>query len=504
MKLFELLNSVEYSYRILNENETDLEIDITAVVSNSRQARQGCLYVAIEGLHKDGHLFIEAAIASGAAAIAVSEAAIKEQRVEISKIKTAVIAFEDTRKGLSHLSSAFYSHPHKRMTMVGITGTNGKTSTSRLLYEMLSRSGISCGVIGTTGCFSPKGRIVLESQDPDANMTTPDPEQLYKALSYMEKDGAKAVIMEVTSHALALSKVAPIIYDIGIFTNLTEDHLDFHRDMESYFEEKKKLFDSCREAIINTDDIYGRRLASSLEIPTHNASSEGRGGEYSAEDIHLYGTKGLEYKISSRNLRMRVRTSLSGRFNIMNTMQAAIAARLLGVQVRDIQATLATFSGVEGRLQRIKLKNSDYSVYIDYAHTPDALEKLIRTARAFCRRGERLVVLFGCGGDRDKQKRPIMGKIASEGADLTVITADNSRSENTSDIIKDILSGVSGESCCTVIENRKKAIEYVIENARVGDVILLCGKGHEQYEIDRSGRKPFCEEDIVRAAANEL
>ena len=402
----------------------------------------------------------------------------------------------------ARLFSVFQGEPQKKMKMIGVTGTNGKTSICRLIYEILTGSGRKCALIGTMGCLVSGKRIDIKSADPRANMTTPDPEELYKILRVAKEEGAEFAVMEVTSHALALGKVEPIVFDTAVFTNLSEDHLDFHGDMESYFAAKEALFSQSRQAVINYDDRYGRLLAERIDIPTRLCSAEGREKDVAAEDIHLLGERGIEYKLTSRDLRLRVRSPLPGGFNVMNTMQAAIVAHSLGASAADIKDTLAHFGGAMGRLERLKLEERcDFSVFIDYAHTPDALENLLRTARGFAKVGQRIVLLFGCGGDRDRQKRPIMGRIATEMADHVIITGDNSRSERTGDIISEIISGIERESAAPfiVIENRKDAIEYAVKNARRGDIILLAGKGHEEYEIDGNGKRPFSERELVKA-----
>ena len=495
MRLSELLKSAGIDSLVENG-----DCEITGVTSSTRQVKEGMLFLAIEGLHTDGHRFIEDAIACGAVAAVVSKTALESGRVSVSKKDLPLVAVEDTRRALSYLCSAFYGHPQRQMRLVGVTGTNGKTTVSRLVYEILTRSGIKAGLIGTVGCIAPSGRLSCESADPNANMTTPDPEQLFLVLRRMLDEGVEVVVMEVTSHALHFSKVAPLEMEIGVFTNLSEDHLDLHGTMEAYFMTKAKMLERCRYRVVNCDDRYGRMIAERSE-GCYSCSMEGRGTICNAEDVREMGSDGLEYKLTSPTLRLRVRSPMAGRFNVMNTMQAAICAHLLGVRAADIQASLAHSKGAEGRLERIPLdRGLDFTVYLDYAHTPDALENLCRAARGFLPKGGRLVLLFGCGGDRDRAKRPMMGKIATMLSDMAVITSDNSRGERTSDIIREILSGAESCACFTVIEDRREAIEYVIRNARGGDVILLAGKGHECYEIGEKGRKPFSEKEIVAEA----
>jgi len=493
MLLSTLLENIG-EYRLFGEKNTE----ISGICPDSKRIKLQELYVAIEGIKNDGHRYISEAFSKGASAAVVSMSAINDGRISKELENKTLIAVDDTRAAMAHLYSALYGHSHKKIKMIGVTGTNGKTSVCRMLYEILTRAGHTCGLIGTTGAMTQNGKIDIRPANVEANMTTPDPEELYKILDIMAGENTEFCVMEVTSHALALKKVEPIKFSLGIFTNLSEDHLDFHRDMEEYFEAKQKLFSLCEKALINYDDKYGRRLAEALKIPTYTCSSDGRSSDFTAVDIRQCGEKGIEYKLSSSMLRLRVRSRMLGDFNVKNTMQAAIGAHLLGVGACEIRMALADFSGIDGRLQKLKsLGRADFSVYIDYAHTPDALEKLILTARAFAMRGQRIVVLFGCGGDREKQKRAIMGNIATSLADFVIITSDNSRSEKTVDVINDILSGVKQEACYTVIESRKDAIEYAVKNARRGDIILLAGKGHEEYEIDASGKRPFSERLLV-------
>ena len=498
MLLSEILNKLQ-KFDYVTENVAD-DVEITGICPCSSRVEPGNLYIAIEGLHADGHLYIGEALKRGASAVAVTRSAVESKTVDAFALGVPTLICEDTRVASSRLFSVFYGEPQKEMKMIGVTGTNGKTSTCRLIYEILTRSSKKCALIGTMGCLISGKSIDIRPADPRANMTTPDPEELYKILRAAVDDGAEFAVMEVTSHALALVKVEPIVFDTAIFTNLSEDHLDFHGDMQGYFAAKRALLSQSRRAVINYDDRYGRLLAETIDIPARLCSAEGRERDVAAEDIRLIGEKGIEYKLTSRDLRLRIRSPLPGGFNVMNTMQAAIVAHSYGASAADIKETLAHFCGAIGRLERLKLEDGcDFSVFIDYAHTPDALENLLRTARGFAKDGQRIVLLFGCGGDRDRQKRPIMGKIATGMADHVIITGDNSRSERTEDIISEIISGIERESAAPfiVIENRKDAIEYAVKNARRGDIILLAGKGHEEYEIDREGKKPFSERNLV-------
>ncbi|MGM9644205.1 MAG: UDP-N-acetylmuramoyl-L-alanyl-D-glutamate--2,6-diaminopimelate ligase [Eubacteriales bacterium] len=481
-------------------------IEIEEIFTDSRQVVKNGLYIAIEGLHTDSHRYLSDARTHGAVAAIISQKALYDGRVDASGLDIPLICVENCRDAMARIYAAWYGDPQKDMTFIGVTGTNGKTTVTRMIYEIMSRCGYKCGLIGTAGnLISQNSGADMTSEEVDiraaselANMTTPDPKELYRILSKMRDEGVKYVIMEVTSHALALSKVSPISFEVGVFTNLTEDHLDFHSDMEEYYKVKKSLFCKCGKCVINIDDRYGRRLAGEVDITGYTCSSEGRRADYNACDIRCHGESGMEYRLASGRMRLRIRTKIPGAVTVMNTMQAAAVCNLLGVSPRDIKDSILEMPGVRGRLEKLKLPSKvDFSVYIDYAHTPDALENLLRTVKMFARRGQRAVLVFGCGGDREKQKRAMMGRIAASMSDFFVITSDNPRSEAPGDIISDIISGVGDEGHFTVIEDREKAIEYVIKNARSGDIILLAGKGHEEYSIDKNGKHEFSERGLV-------
>ena len=475
------------------------DVEVKNIKPDSRRVEEGDLYIAIEGLHSDGHAYIGNAIERGACAVVVSNAAVREGRIDLCSCGAApIIAVDSCREASARLYSAFYGDPQSKMKIVGVTGTNGKTTISTLLYEIMSSSGESCGLIGTLGCICRGERLEIDPVDELANMTTPDPEQLYPILSHMQRRGVSTLIMEVSSHALELSKLAPINFELAIFTNLSEDHLDLHGDMENYYNAKKKLFTQSRSAIINCDDRFGRRLCTEIKIPTATCSMEDREVDNLATDTRYRGEGGIEFKLISPSLRLRLRSQMRGKFNVMNTLEASIAAIQLGASPACVKEAVSSFKGVPGRLERVRInKNCDLSVYIDYAHTPDALANLLCAAQAMRKRGQRIVLLFGCGGDRDHTKRAIMGRIASYMADFVIVTSDNSRSEEPAAIISDVMAGIDPDCHFTVIENRYKAIEYAVKNARRNDMILLAGKGHENYEIDKTGKRYFCEKEIV-------
>lgn len=485
-------------WRLGNKSSENFKnIEIRNITDSSRDVREGDIFVCITGLHADGHSFIDIACQRGAALIVAD----KSKKKDIS-CDAPIMFVDNTRVALSRLVASFYANPQKDLKIIGITGTNGKTTTARMLYEILKKYGLRCGLIGTTGSVSPSGKLDIRSIDECANMTTPMPTELYKILSVMKSDGAEYVIMEVSSHSLSQGRVEPIEFHTALFSNLTRDHLDFHGDMESYFSAKSKLFYKCKKAIINIDDMYGRRLAD--KIPSSvKCSAEGREAQYMATEIKYRGESGVEYKLSSRLSNLRVRTSIPGKFTVYNSLLAIACAIEIGVPSSIIRYAMMSLSGSDGRIERVDIGDAPFSVFIDYAHTPDALENLLLCARSFKSRRSRIVLLFGCGGDRDRDKRKIMGGIASSLADFVIITSDNPRSENREKIIFDILLGVDKESRYTVISDREAAIKYAIDNARAGDIILLAGKGHEKYEIADGKKVYFNEREIVRRAYME-
>lgn len=488
MRLKELIGEAGYASDGMENRE------ITGVCSNSSAVFPGCVFVAIRGLHTDGAAFAEEAAERGAALI-VSE------REVTARIPCLLV--KDARQALSRLSDAYYGHPGRSLCMIGVTGTNGKTSVSMMLYHILERAGISCGLIGTVECRINGETLRVQNGNRLANMTTPDPEELYSLLAKMRDAGVKCVVMEVTSHALAFSKVSPLFFRLAVFTNLTEDHLDLHGDMEHYYAEKKKLFSKCREAVISASEAYGERLAGEISVPCFAL----RDGE-TLFDVRKNGVRGVEFSLFHNGEKIPFSLPVPGDFSVENGALAAKSALCLGIAPQTVQHALADFPGVPGRMERVDGVPEGISVFLDYAHTPDALEKLLLTVRGFAD-GGRIVLLFGCGGDRERDKRPKMGRIGSRYADFLILTSDNCRSENPDAILADILRGVEKEKPYVVIRDRREAILFAVKNAKKGDILLLAGKGHESYEIRGGERLPFSEREIVlsgfaeREAENE-
>ena len=461
--------------------------EISAIVTDSRKATAGCMFISIVGHNNDGHDHIEEAVKNGADVI------VAEQVRDGCVGGAAIIKVENTRYAAARLYNVQCGNPGERLKIVGITGTNGKTGTSLLLESIFLSAGISCAVIGTLGC-----RINgIPTELCRTGLTTPDSAQLYPFLAHLANIGVAYVFMEVSSHALALGRVEGIKFEYGIFTNLTRDHLDFHGGMEEYFECKAALFSSCGRCVINVDSPYGKILAGRYPSAIRCSCSSGDAVAHSA----VSDRDGSRYILKYGGDELPISLAVAGDFFVTNSLLAAAVALDAKIPKNSIIGGLSSFSGVSGRMERVSSDGVD--IIIDYAHTPDALERLLINAHALRRKGGRIILVFGCGGERDRGKRKEMAHIASRLADFTVITSDNPRSEDPSSIIRDILKGIDKEKPHAVIESRKDAIRYAVSVGREGDMILLAGKGHEKYEINAEGRIPFDEREIVLAALGE-
>lgn len=471
------------------------DTEISFVTDHTSKVIAGSLFVAIRGFTTDGHERIPEALAKGAAAILASD-----DYEAPEDFPAPLLRSPNTRRAFSFLCHAFYGCPGEKLKLVGVTGTNGKTSVTNMIRAILEASFHTCGLVGTVGCDSAGRSLASENANHLSNLTTPDPQDLYRMLREMVDDGVEYAIMEVTSHALALEKLAPLHFAAGIFTNLTPEHLDFHKTMRSYAAAKAKLFAACDLSILNADAAFAEFMAGHAAGKRIFCSRE-KNADYMAEDALLHGKDGVEYTLASKKTRLRVKCPIPGRFTLMNSMEAAVCAIELGISPGRVKDALASMAGVKGRMERVKLGHgADFTLLIDYAHTPDALENLLRTVREMKGSAGRLLLLFGCGGDRDATKRPVMGRIASELADVIYLTADNSRSEDTKAILSQIRAGIREGSAVVEIPDRKDAITQAIFDARAGDWLVLAGKGHEEYELFGNERIPFSEKQIAKQA----
>ncbi len=437
---------------------------INGVTYNSREVQEGYLFVAIKGFSSDGHNYIQNAINMGAIAV------VTEREVpEIDSQKIIVNRTADNRKLLSEVSARFYKFPWEKLQTVGITGTNGKTSTAHMLRWILENSGVSTGVMGTVGHIAG-GRSIA------ATVTTPDSSDISKYMREMVDNGDAACVMEVSSHALALNRVNSVRFDITLFTNISQDHLDFHDSMEDYLNTKIKLFSLMKP---EGKCIIGTYTVDYPEIENAIMFGEQIDDCYRISDMQVNLT-GSTFVLHNDKRHFNISLITPGRFNIYNATGAIIAAVQLGIPIQQAVTAITSFPGVPGRMESINC-SQNFLVAVDYAHTPDALERVLKQGANLAEK--RLIVVFGCGGDRDNKKRPIMGRIAAENADLVFVTSDNPRTENPSHIIEEIIAGIPENKPYSAEVDRRKAINDAINEANDGDVVIIAGKGHEDYQI---------------------
>lgn len=455
------------------------KVKITGLTFNSTEVSAGNIFICISGFKTDGHSFAADAVEAGAVAVVAEK--------PMPDLEVPVVMVEDTRLATAQLAAAFYDYPFRRFKLIGVTGTNGKTTSTYLIKSILEAQGKTVGLIGTN-------QNIIGGEIIPAKHTTPDSIELMQLFKKMADFGADFVVMEVSSHSLALERVAACEFEIGAFTNITQDHLDFHKTMESYAEAKAKLFKMCKTAVVNADDEYaGAMLEGSLAEKkiTFGIKKE---CDVKAENIELHA-EGVAFDVLYDDCGYKCKVGIPGEFSVYNALTALSCCVAAGVEPRRAVEALKYAEGVKGRVEVVKT-DTDYTVIIDYAHTPDGLLNVIKTIRGFAK--GRIITVFGCGGDRDKTKRPKMGRIAGELSDFCVVTSDNPRSEEPLDIIDDILEGIRETNCeYTVIEKRFEAIEYALDHAEAGDIILLAGKGHETYQILKDRTIDFDEREIV-------
>ena len=465
------------------------EINIEKICYDSRKVTENALFVCIVGFETDGHKYIEKAITSGATAIAVQNGS------ELPEIPDdiTVLYFDDTRKVLAGLSANFFDHPEKKLKVIGVTGTNGKTTVTTLIKSILEFEEKRVALIGTNANII-NGKILPTER------TTPESYELFELFSEMVKENVEYVVMEVSSHSLELCRVWGIEFSVGAFTNLTQDHLDFHKTMENYKNAKGKLFLQSACGVINTDDEAGKEYAQNSICPVLTYGVENN-ADIVARDIKI-SARGVIFDIDYLEKSYKVRLGIPGKFSVYNALTALGTVISLGIPVERAIEALTFAKGVMGRCETVYTQ-TDYTVIIDYAHTPDGLENIISTVKEFCE--GRVITLFGCGGDRDRTKRPIMGKVAASLSDYCVVTSDNPRTENPTAIIEDIMVGVKECDCeYTVIENRREAIKFALSNALRGDCIILAGKGHETYQIIGKEKTHFDEREVIEDCLKEI
>ncbi len=471
MKLSEILKGID----VLNAYEDAEVLDVT---QDSRLVKEGSVFVCVKGTAFDGHSVAGEMLEKGAVAV------VAERDLGLDR----QILVKDSRAVFSPICANFFGNPADSLKLIGLTGTNGKTTTTFLIKQILENVGKRVGLIGTVQ------NMICDEIYP-AKYTTPDPYELQKLFRMMVDAGCEYCVMEVSSQALAQGRVNTLHFEVGVFTNLTQDHLDYHKTWENYFNSKRILFENCDIAVTNADDENGLKIVEGLDfkklvtyaINTNNAS-------YVAKNVS-FKASGVEYEIVGDTIG-RCYCPIPGRFSVYNSLCAASVALSLGIDFVSVLSAISKSNGVKGRIEVVPC-DRDFTIIIDYAHSPDGLENIITSLKEIAK--GRVVTVFGCGGDRDKTKRPKMGRIAAELSDFCVVTSDNPRSENPTDIINDILVGMKGiDTPYVVVEQRKDAIAYAIENAEKDDIILLAGKGHETYQILPTGTIHFDEREVVQ------
>ncbi|HET7177255.1 MAG TPA: UDP-N-acetylmuramoyl-L-alanyl-D-glutamate--2,6-diaminopimelate ligase [Solirubrobacterales bacterium] len=473
MRLDELIAGVE-----VRQTRGETGVEVADLAYDSRRAGPGTLFFCVPGEKADGHGFAVAAVERGAVGLVV------ERELELD---VAQVVVGDARAAMAPLAARFQGDPSAELKVVGVTGTNGKTTTAFLVREILETAGVRCGLLGTV-------KQVVGGAEEEVERTTPEAIDLQATFRRMLEAGDRACAMEVSSHALALRRADAIHFEVAVFTNLSRDHLDFHADMEDYFQAKRLLFE--REpgtAIVNVDDEHGRRLAA--EFPCTTASAAGAAADYLAREVCL-GAAGASFLVRGPEGEAEVRTGLPGRFNVSNALLAFAAATALGVDPAAAAAGLARASRVPGRFEPID-EGQPFAVLVDYAHTPDSLESVLREARRLAE--GRVIAVFGAGGDRDRGKRPAMGRAGAELSDLAIVTSDNPRSEEPEAIIAEVLAGVGERGGVEVEPDRRAAIALALARARPGDAVVIAGKGHEQGQEFEDGRRvPFDDREVAR------
>lgn len=458
-----------------------IDITISHLSANSKEETPQNLFFCISGLKSDGHAYAGEAVKNGAVALVVERL--------LPDVNCTQVLVENSRIAMSHMAAAFYGYPHKQMRLVGITGTKGKTTTSYLLKSILEEAGFHCGLIGTTGNMI--GRKMLKG-----TLTTPDPIELHGVFRQMADEKVDVVIMEVSAHAIDMHRLDGLVFEAGCYTNLSQDHLDYFHTMDNYFDAKKKFFttDMVKNASFNVDDDTTKGLLGEITIP-HITYGICVPADLFAREIEI-SENGVSFEVKLHDAQsISIRLALTGMFNVYNALAAASLAMILGVNSEEIQRGLGRVTVVPGRIEMLETE-TPYKVILDYSHSPDALNNILTTVREFTKK--RIILVFGCGGDRDQGKRPVMGEEAGKLADLSILTSDNPRTEDPMEILYAIERGIKRTNGrYEMIENRKEAIARALQVAQEGDFIILAGKGHETYQEIMGVKRPFDEKAIV-------
>ena len=483
MKLWELLTELPY----VEETRGDMNTDVREITSSSKDKTDAGLFFCIVGARFDAHDYAWEAVENGCAALMV------EHFVDI---QVPQIRVSNGRAAMARIAAAFYGYPSREMRMIGITGTKGKTTTTYLLQSICEKAGLKCGIIGSTG-------TVVENQRLDSKLTTPDPIDLQRTLRMMADEGVKVVCMEVSAHAIDMNRLDGMIFEVGCYTNLSQDHLDYFYTMDRYFETKKRFFTSgmVQNAAVNADDETAEKLKTGLSMPyiMYGICVD---ADVFARDIEIT-EEGARFNVALHGMDgFSIHMRMTGMFNVYNALAAASCALIMGISPDNIRAGLEAVTRVPGRIEVLQT-GTPYKVILDYSHSPDALENILKTVRQFTR--NRVIAVFGCGGDRDKGKRPMMGEIGGRLADYCILTSDNPRTENPMVILAAIEKGIrTTKGQYEVIENRREAIRKALYMAEDGDVIVLAGKGHETYQEIMGIKRPFDEKVIVSELLLEM
>ena len=468
-------------YEIIQQGKVN---DAKSITINSKSAEEGCLYICLRGLSVDGHSFIDDVAKKGAAAVVI------DNNQDAYPQGVTVFKVEDSRRALSAIAANFNNCPAKKLRLFGVTGTNGKTSVTYMMEAILRQTG-NASLIGTVG-LRLGGKVI---DIPFATSTTPDPPELQKIFNYILENDGRDVVMEVSSHSLALHKMEGLNFEVAMFTNLTQDHLDFHGTMENYLAAKAKLFGQCRYGVVNGDDKYSQQIMT-IGNP-QKWITYGIDSDCDIRAVHITEEgQGSSFDVKINDVLENFYLPVKGRFNIYNALAAIGAALTIGLLPAQIRAGLANFEGVPGRIQSVP-NDKGFNVLVDYAHSPDGIVNIINAVREFT--DGQLVILFGCGGDRDAEKRPIMGRLAGELADYCILTSDNPRSEDPTSILAQIEEGVKDTNCpYDIIVDRRDAISSGVKMLKPGDSLIIAGKGHEDYQIIGSETIHFDDVEVAK------
>lgn len=470
MKLTNLTQNLQAEYFGNND------VEICGIAYDSRKVKPGYLFVAIKGFETDGHKYIDSAIANGATAV------VGEDDVDCS---VTYVKVPDSRKALAVCGAQFYDNPQNKLKIIGITGTNGKTTTTYLIRQILMLKGIRCDLIGTN-------QTIIGDEEIESSRTTPESLDLFECFYKMVQSGGEYVVMEVSSHSLDLDRVYGVTFETALITNITQDHLDFHKTMDNYAKAKAKLFAISKSGAANADDEYASVIMAKATCPMTTYAIEAD-ADIKAENLKM-SERGVIFDIKLNGEIREIRLGIPGKFSVYNALGAICVCLNIGIDIADIEKGLVLAKSVKGRIEVVHTP-TPYTVIIDYAHTPDGLVNIISAVRGFAK--NRVITVFGCGGNRDSSKRPQMGKIAEDLSDIAIVTSDNPRCEKPMAIIEDILAGMQ-KTNHVVVENRKEAIRHAIQIAQENDIIILAGKGHETYQEIEHVKYDFDERTVVK------